>query len=215
MVDIYYLGFGGENAHGLADLPLNERVDLLYAPLLPFDGINEAGLVVGMAAVPDGGILMDPKKETIDSVMVIRKVLDQAATIEEALEIFESYNIDMQGNYLHYMITEKSGRSVMVEFSQGEMVVIPNQGDWQIATNFLLSEAWTDYGVHCGRYGAIQDRLEETKGDLNANQAIRLLKEVSQPSTQWSAVYRVSEGEIWLVMGREYDQVHKIRLGFD
>ena len=215
MVDIHYLGYGGEAAFGLEELPLDERIGLLDAPALPFDGVNEAGLVVGMAAVPDGGMEMDPDKETIDSVMVIRKVLDQAASIEDALKIFRSFNIDMYGNYLHYLIAEKSGRSVLVEFSEGEMVVIPNEEDWQVATNFLLSETWTDPGIHCGRYDAIRDTMIESNGRINASQAIRLLENVSQPSTQWSAVYRLSAGEIWLVMGREYDEVYKFDFGFD
>ena len=215
MVDIYYLGFGGEEAFGIADLPLEERIGLLEAPELPFDGINEAGLVVGMAAVPNGGIVMDPEKETIDSVMVIRKILDHAATIEEALEIFREFNIEMYDHYIHYLIAEESGRSVLVEFSRGEMVVIPNQENWQIATNFLLSEAKTDYGIHCGRYETIEDKLINIEGKLGPSQAMDLLEDVAQSSTQWSAVYRVSAGEIWIVMGSDYNQVHKIKNGFD
>jgi len=169
MVDIFYLGFEGDGAFGLADLPLEERIGLLEAPELPFDGINEAGLVVGMAAVPDGATVSDPEKETIDSVMVIRKILDRAATIEEALGIFRDFNINMYDNYLNCLIMEESGRSVLIEFSQGEMVVISNEGNWQIATNFLLSEAWTDFAIHCGRYEVIKDRLEKINGDLNAH----------------------------------------------
>ena len=215
MVDIDYLGYEGDGARDLVDQPLDERIGLLDAPLLPFDGINEAGLVVGMAAVPDGGMASDPTKETIDSVMVIRKVLDQAANIEEALEIFGTYNIDMYGNYLHYLIAEESGRSVLVEFSEGEMVVIPNETDWQIATNFLLSETWADSGIHCGRFNSIRDTLQENGGRISSSQAIQLLETVSQPSTQWSALYQLSAGEIWLVMGREYDNIHKIELGFE
>ncbi len=215
MVDIYYLGYGGEAAYELVEQPLDERIGLLDAPLLPFDGINETGLVVGMAAVPDGGMVMDPAKETIDSVMIIRKILDQAANIEEALEIFRAHNIDMYGNYLHYLIAEESGRSVLVEFSEGEMVVMPNETDWQIATNFLLSEAWADPGIHCGRFESIRNALQETGGRISSSQAIQLLENVAQPSTQWSALYRLSAGEIWLVMGREYSNIHKIELGFD
>ncbi len=95
------------------------------------------------------------------------------------------------------------------------MVVIPNEGNWQIATNFLLSEAWTDFAIHCGRYEVIKDRLEKINGDLNAHQAISLLDDVSQSHTQWSVVYRASVGEIWVVMGRDYKQIYKIDIGFD
>ena len=95
MVDIAYLGFGGARAATLTDLPLNKREALLNAPLLPFDGMNEKGLAVGMAAVPSGGMLPDPARETVGSLMVIRKILDQASDVDEAVAILRSYNIDI------------------------------------------------------------------------------------------------------------------------
>jgi len=54
MVDIAYLGFEGQAAYGLTERPLDELAPLLSAPYLPFDGMNDQGLVVGMAAVPPG-----------------------------------------------------------------------------------------------------------------------------------------------------------------
>jgi len=215
MVDIYYLGYKGERAFGIIDLPLEEQVGLLDAPYIPFDGMNEAGLAVGMAAVPPGGMEDDPNKETIDSLMAIRKVLDGAATVDEAVEIMSSYNIDMVGTPIHYLVSESSGRSALIEFSKGEMIVLPNESNWQIATNFLLSETWTDPGIHCGRYGRIEERLIELEGKIRPSQAMDLLGDVAQPSTQWSVVYRVSAGEIWVVMGREYKDIHKIESGFE
>jgi hypothetical protein len=215
MVDIYYLGYKGDRAFGITDLPLDEQIGLLDAPYIPFDGMNEAGLAVGMAAVPPGGMEDDPNKETIDSLMAIRKVLDQAATVDEAVEIMGRYNIDMVGTPVHYLISEKSGRSVVIEFSKGEMVVLPNEHNWQIATNFLLSEARGDTAINCGRYGVIEEKLAEVEGKIEARQALALLEDVAQLSTQWSVVYRVNAGEVWVVMGREYQEVHKIESGFD
>lgn len=215
MVDIHYLGFGGDRAFGITDLPLAERVGLLEAPYIPFDGMNEAGLVVGMAAVPPGDMEQDPAKETIDSVMVIRKILDQAATVDEAIEIIRSYNIDMGSTPIHYLISEKSGRSALIEFSKGDIIVLPNEQPWQMATNFLMSETRTDPKYQCGRYGAIEEKLVDNEGKLRPRQAMTLLKEVSQSSTQWSVVYRVSSGEVWVVMGGEYNRVHKIESGFE
>jgi hypothetical protein len=215
MVDIYYLGFGEDQAFGITDLPLVEQIGLLDAPFIPFDGMNEKGLVVGMAAVPSGDMEEDPSKETIDSLMVIRKVLDQAATINEAVEIIKSYNIEMGNTPIHYLISEQSGRSAVIEFSRGEIVVLPNENPWQLATNFLVAEAGIDPEVQCARYGTIEEKLTEKEGKLSPHQAMALLKEVSQPSTQWSVVYRISAGEVWVVMGGNYNQVHKLKSDLD
>jgi hypothetical protein len=210
MVDIAYLGFDEERAFNITDLPLEERYDLLFTPYLPFDGMNEAGLVVGMAAVPDGGMVFDEDKPTIDSVMVIRMILDGAATVEEAVEIIKSYNIDMGGGPpLHYLIAEKSGRSALVEFSRGEIQVMENTQDWQLATNFLLSETEGYPGAQCWRYDVISTTLTSAKGVISPGEAMDLLSAAAQDSTQWSVVYRLTEGEIWVVMGRDYDRVYK------
>jgi len=75
MVDIAYLGFNNDKAGDLVNLSLEERTPLLSAPFLPFDGMNEHGLVVGMAAVPPGHMPSDPEKTTIDSLLVMREVL--------------------------------------------------------------------------------------------------------------------------------------------
>lgn len=59
MVDIHYLGYGIEGAS------LVGRMRLLLAPYFPFDGMNEAGLGVGMMAVPYARDSQDPQKATI------------------------------------------------------------------------------------------------------------------------------------------------------
>ena len=206
MVDIAYLGYGDESAYDLIGLPLTERAGLLNAPYLPFDGLNEAGLAVGMASVPVSGVEVDPSKETIDSVMVIRKILDQAATVDQAVEIIKYYNIDWgSGPPLHYFVAEKSGRSALVEFSDGEVVVIPNSDPWQPVTNFLVSESWADPGGHCWRYDLITDRLSENQGVLSQDDAMDLLRDVAQDSTQWSVVYDISSGSVDIVMGGNYE----------
>lgn len=215
MVDLYYLGYGYEESFGLADLPLEALAGLLDAPYLPFDGMNEAGLAIGMAAVPDGGMLPDPEKETVDSLLAIRMILDQAATVAEAVEIIRAYNIDWgSGPALHYLVVDASGKSALIEFSRGEIVVHENQGTWQAATNFLISEAWIDPAAHCWRYGLISEQLEESEGMFSSQQAMSLLEAVSQENTQWSVVYRVSAGEIQIVMGREYSEIHSLPFNY-
>jgi hypothetical protein len=213
MVDIAYLGFGGDRAKTLPDLPLIERSALLDAPFLPFDGMNETGLTVGMAAVPPGNMRPDPQKETIDSLMVIRKMLDHAGTVDEAVAILESYNIDYGGGpALHYLIADASGDSALVEFYQGDMVVIPNERPWHLATNFLRSAAGASAQSVCGRYNIISLNLAESEGQTTGLEAIDLLEDVSQANTQWSVAYGMSTGEVLVVMHRQYEDVYTFAL---
>ncbi len=214
MVDIAYLGLG----RGAADLPLEARTPLLYAPTLPFDGLNERGLAVGMAAVDQVGEMPnDPSRETIDSLGIIREVLDHAATVDEAVAIFEDYNIEWGGGPpIHYLIADASGKSVLIEFYAGEMSVMPGETSWQAATNFLNTPVQDDPAQMCARYDHIHDVLTEREGQLTLGSAMTLLSEVAQPgSTQWSIVYGMSTGEVQVVMHGAYDHVYTFELALE
>jgi hypothetical protein len=213
-VDIAYFGFGGASAGGLADLPLVERRALLDAPRMPFDGMNEHGLVVGMAAVPPGQMRPDPDKETTGSLRVIREMLDHASNVDEAVAILQSYNIDFEGGPpLHYLVADPSGRSVLVEFYQGEMVMMPNETRWHLATNFLRASVGDSGAGQCWRYDTISQRLTDGQGRMTTPGAMRLLSDVSQEGTQWSIVYGMSTGDVRVTMGRQYDTPHTFHLG--
>lgn len=213
MVDLAYLDFGDAGVDALTDLPLGERRPLLDTPRMPFDGTNERGLVVGMAAVPAREMPHEADKEDIGSLMMIREMLDHASTVDEALALLRCYNIIGEGGpALHYLITDVTGRAVLVEFHDGQMVVIPNETPWHMATNFLIGPAGESTEGRCWRYDRINRGLVDARGDLSAGDAMSLLGEVSVGGTQWSIVYGISAGDIDVVMGREYDEVHSVHL---
>jgi hypothetical protein len=211
MVDIAYLGFEGEAAARLADLPLAERRVLLRAPTLPFDGMNEQGLVVGMAAVAAGHMQVDPAKQTIGSLMLMRVILDQARDVDEALSIVERYNIEFGGGPpIHYLIADSTGQAALVEFYQGRLVVLPNEQPWHLATNFLRASVDGSTAGQCWRYDRLGERLESTQGRLDAAEAMALLQRVAQPNTQWSVIYDTAARQVHVALGRGYDTVHTL-----
>lgn len=215
MVDFAYL-VGADLVDNLTEIPLGERSALLEAPFWPFDGMNEVGLVVGMAAVPDREMPNDPDKETIDSLMIMRLILDHAASVGEAIEIIDSYNIDWEGGpALHYLIADRSGEAVLVEFDEGKRILIPNENNWHIATNHLRAEASAERSG-CHRYDLIADRLADNQGILNPSEAMELLAEVSsndqEYGTQWSILYDMSAGAVRIVMGGDYESMHEFKI---
>lgn len=207
MVDISYLGYSkSEN-------PEKNPGGLFDAPLIPFDGMNEEGLAVGMMALPAASPTDDPQKQTVGSLMIIRLMLDYAKDVEEALAVIGNFNIDFVGGPpLHYLVTDRSGRSVVVEFIDRKVSVLPNARNWQVATNFVLTGLSAEKArASCWRYNRVWGRLDQA-APFSAANALSLLKDVSQPNTIWSAVYNMSSLDVRIVMGKKYDRVHAFNL---
>jgi hypothetical protein len=213
MVDIAFLGYSDEEAAKLAESPVEARLPLLQSPSLPFDGFNEKGLVVGMAAVPGTNPIPDYSYPTLGSLEVIRLLLDHAANVDEAVTLMGQYHIDFgNGPTIHYLITDTSGRAALVEYYHSKMYVSYNQQPWHLATNFILETAGEKPEGRCKRYDILHDRLMETRGILDAIGAMQLLQEGSEDHTQWSIVYNPSHGEIQVVMGRDFEVVYEFHL---
>ena len=82
MVDLSYL-VDPADAGCLTELAVDERRALLAAPHWPFDGMNECGLAVGMAAVPSTPMPYREDVRTVSSLQAMREILDHAATVGE------------------------------------------------------------------------------------------------------------------------------------
>ena len=199
MVDLSYLGVG--DLTGDAD-----RDRLVNAPLLPFDGMNAKGLAIGLAAVPDAQPGSAPERPTVGSVRIIRLVLDQAATVDEAVAVFERHNVDFSGGPpLHYLVADATGASVVVEFVDGEVVAHPTS----TAVNFTLTG--TDEATRQAdeRYRTATGGLAGARGWQGA---MDLLSRVVQGHTQWSVVYGLTTGEVHVATDKRFDRVHDFKL---
>ena len=208
MVDISYLGYSKN------DDPGKNPGGLMQSPLLPFDGMNEQGLAVGMMALSAADPPKNPQKQTVGSLLIIRLMLDHARNVEEAIALFNKVNIDFQGGPpLHYFITDRSGRSVVVEFVGKKLSVLPNTQPWQVATNFTITGLTSENSrASCWRYNKVWETLEEQNTLPSPTGALSLLKAVSQRNTIWSVVYDTSSLNFLIVVGKKYEKVHEFNL---
>lgn len=191
LVDLSYLGVGAD--------PAGDR-RLLNAPLLPFDGMNERGLAVGLAADDTARAEPVPGKPTVGSVRILRLVLDRAATVDEAVAVFTAHNLDFSGGPpLHYLVADATGASAVVEFVDGEMRVERGQGPWQALTNVPVVGVAEQKRREDHRYGLIARAMDETGGVVDAAAAHRVLTGVRQAHTRWSVTYGLRSGEVRLV----------------
>lgn len=203
MVDLRHVGFLTEEQ--LEEASSKDLEALLYTPYLPFDGMNEYGLAVGEMTALGTKTSIDLNKVTLGDLTVIRLVLDRARTVDEAVDLMKNYNVYFPpAPPLHFMISDRGGKSAVIEFIEGEMKIISNEEPWQVSTNFLIYGSNDDTKNGCRRYAKAQKIINEKEGKLSEKEMMLLLKDISQRSTQWSIVYNMDKGNINLSINRKY-----------
>jgi len=184
------------------------------APYLPMDGMNECGVAVAAMQVPDADGGNDPHKETLGISCLMRQILDNTGSVEEAIELTKQNNIVFTyGPPTHLLIGDASGDSAVVEFIDGAPNVLKSTGPFQPSTNFVLSGKGVEQALKsCWRYERAYTELQRLAGRVTTEEAMKLLQDVSQLHTVWSAVYGQSTGKIQLAMDTDYDRVYEFSL---
>ena len=195
----------------------------LAAPYLPFDGMNEKGVAIALLAVPEASAPNDPDKVTINTTAAIRLVLDKAASVDEAVQLLQQYNIYFSGGIdCHYLIADSTGKSVIVEYYDGKVCVVESEDDYQIASNFIayngvnIGEGFTEFE----RYDTVKEEIVKHENKLTEQQVITLLSRIgiydgTTDKLQWSTVYNLTTGDIDLFAHRNTKNVLKSSLEMD
>ncbi len=214
------LSFAGYEKDDLPDGMRLQSFLTLAAPYLPFDGMNEKGLVIALLAVPESHLDFDEEKVTLNTTTAIRLVLDRAATVEEAVGLLKDYNIYFSGDITcHYLIADASGKSVIVEFWDGALQTVTTEERYQVASNFIayqnlnIGEGYNEFE----RYDAVKEAIQANNGALSMEQAIDLLKEIGirdglEDKLQWSVVYNLSTLEGTIFAHRNTDNLIDFQL---
>lgn len=173
-----------------------DRIDLL--PWALFDGMNEKGLVVSSNVVsrndwgetPHTGTNRDAPE--LNVICVIRPLLDNCATVKEALDYLRRYNITpMESEYmnLHFMISDPD-ESYVVEFINNRIVARPQY----IMTNYyLFLDSITDSAVGVERYDILKENYgmggESMRGMWNLMRMVRYSNQYDFPKYKWYSEY--------------------------
>ena len=219
-VNLAFLGYSEDN---LPDGGFFESFLTLAAPFLPFDGMNEKGLAITSLAVPEAEAPYYSDKVTLNTTTAMRLVLDNAATVEEAVDLLRQYNIYFSnGIACHYLIADASGHSAIVEYINQELCIVETDEEYQIASNFIaydglnIGEGFTEFE----RYDKVQNAIEVNGGTLEAEDAIQLLVDVGIfdgdiDKLQWSVLYNLTTGDGEIFANRKMDNIIEFHLSID
>lgn len=183
----------------------------LDAARFPPDGVNESGLVMGLANVTAQPYAPDPSKETIHFCLWVRMVLDECRTVDEAVALTMRYNIQSRGSTLdvHAMVADASGHSLILEPAAGEMKVIRSQGSFQVMTNSPVYQVPLETQLNqCSRFRFIHETLEAAGGSVDAGGCWNILREVGNVWTEWSAVYGITAGSAALAIDFNFERLY-------
>lgn len=190
-------------------------INLLGTPYFPLEGMNEHGLAVSLLTASGSENLINQSKITINEFSFIRMILDKSSTVEEAVKNIKNYNVKFfsSSNPHHFMIADALGKSVVVEYTNGEMQTVYSDKPYQIVTNFILYNNPNKVGFGADRYQRIEAKLAETKGVMTEEQAIKLLSENTIPGDeQWSAVYNLTHKKAYICVGKDYKTIYTFEI---
>ena len=130
-----FLGFGDDYE---PDGSMPERIQTLAAIYVPLDGMNEKGLIVAdLMAGDDEETHQKTDKPDLTTTTAIRLLLDRAANVDEAVELLKQYDMNSSiGAAHHFAVADATGKSVVVEYVDGEMLVT----ETNIVTNHYLAD---------------------------------------------------------------------------
>lgn len=180
---------------GMAGSLLSDDMMVKAALYAPLDGMNERGLCVSVNMIQDRATISQKTGKTaLTTTTAIRLLLNQAVTVEEALELLSQYDLHASMNYMvHFAIADADGNSVAVEYIDNEMVVT----ETSVLTNFYLAEG-EKQGIGTRQSHERFDILTETltgKPAMTQAEVRDALDSVSKDnfgefeSTEWSIVF--------------------------
>ena len=205
--NIDYLGFG----EGYLPEGMKNKMLALASVYVPLDGMNEKGLCVA-------DLMIDVNEKTDQNSMqgdlttttAIRLLLDQAADVEEAIELLKQYNMHSSAGLMHHLaISDQSGNSVVAEYVDQKLVVTKTP----VVTNFFLAQG-EKQGIGSRqskkRFSILESFLSENEktdvaGMRDALQSVsqRTMGEEFE-KTVWSIVYDQKNGELHYFFREDY-----------
>ena len=197
-VNLDFIRQGGGSLIGLLEADEARVLAALYAPL---DGMNEKGLAVSVNMIQDSAaIRQDTGKPDLTTTTAVRLLLNQAASVDEAVELLGRYDLHASmGMMVHFALADNGGNSVAVEYIDNEMVVTQTP----VVTNFYLAEG-EKHGIGTRQSHQRFERLTQALADhptMTMEEVRDALDSVSKDnfnefeSTEWSTVFNLDAGE--------------------
>ncbi len=193
------------------DSPLGRFV-MVVTPYFVVDGMNEKGVGAGILELVVDETHQDNGKPDLLIYAAIRGILDTCASVDEALAFLESYDIHSGlGVDYHLFITDRSGRYVVVEWIENQMVVTEHP----CCTNSIITLGeFYNKGNPDGRLATIETELGSDR-IVTEQEAMDILHKVNGnglSATEWSCVYNLDDLTVNICLDCDYSTTYTFSL---
>lgn len=184
------------------------------------DGINQKGFAIADLMAGDTvETHQNTDKPALTTTCAIAYLLKKAATVDEAIELLGK--IDMHsdiGAAHHYAMSDATGRSVVVEYVDNQMIVT----ETHVVANHYLCQQKLNAGWIFGdtRYDQLCTLYDESQGVMDTKQFSDAIFSVAQQpwgenfigGTQWTMVMNLSKLSVTYYSQRNFDKPFSVEL---
>lgn len=208
ILDLQWINMAGASQMIKPDSLVGRFILRGVGPLICVDGMNDQGLGISILTLGYNQDHVDTGNPDTLVPIAIRAVLDKCATVDEAVEFLSSYDVNsMIEHDFHLFVTDKSGKSVVVEWIDGLFTVT----EIDHVANDAIATHENDDGK---RFKAMGDRLEQTNGVLSIDEALDLLNVACQDyedtQTEWSCAYDLDHFVLYIYNDNDRENVYII-----
>ena len=213
------LGFISQAGGSLNQMLEHNDIRVLAALYAPLDGMNEKGLAVSVNMIQDNAsINQNSDKPDLTTTTAVRLLLNKAANVDEALTLLQQYDLHASmGMMIHFALADTTGRGVVVEYINNEMVVT----ETPVVTNFYLAEG-SKHGIGTQQSHERYNILTQTLADhptMTMEDVRDAMDSVSKDnfnefeSTEWSAVFDLNTGTAHYYHRENYENRYTFSIG--
>jgi len=179
-----------------------------FAGGYPQGGMNDQGVFWDATGCPYLDMPFSEENKEKFNGSLMQKVMEECASVDEAILIFENYYCDDQYR-AQYLIGDRFGNSMIVEGDS----IISKSSNYQVLTNFYHSHPELG-GYPCWRYEKANELLYNNNGisELLFGNILASTHQEGKYPTQYSQIYNLKDNIIYLFYFHNFNEMIVIEL---
>jgi predicted choloylglycine hydrolase len=173
-------------------------------------GMNTEGLFFDGTATPRAPYPENKTKPDC-KCYIWKKILQECSTVEEAIRLVEKYRIP-EMEQIHVMFADKKGHSAIVGVYDGQLQIHRNTGNYQLLTNFNITNPAYGGEPVCSRFTKAEQMLK-----IDSVASIANLRDILSQTTQgtltvYSNIYNLTKTEVTIYQQGDFSIEKTINL---